>query len=44
MPTLIICAQIAEDVYHDRPKTVQSHRPIHVPEREVFCAGNEFAA
>jgi hypothetical protein len=43
MPSLLICAQIAEDVYHDRPTTVHWHRPIHVPEREVFCAGNEFA-
>ena len=43
MPSLLICAQIAEDVYHDRPTTVRWHRPIHVPEHEVFCAGNEFA-
>jgi pimeloyl-ACP methyl ester carboxylesterase len=43
MPSLLICAQIAEDVYHDRPTTVQSHRPVRVPEEAVFCAGNEFA-
>jgi pimeloyl-ACP methyl ester carboxylesterase len=43
MPTLIVCAQIAEDVYHDRPTTVQRHRPIRVPEQDVYCAGREFA-
>jgi hypothetical protein len=43
MPTLGTCARIAEDVYHDRPTTIESHRPIRVPEQDVYCAGNEFA-
>ena len=43
MPTLIVCAKIAEDVYHDRPTTVQSHRPVRVPDQDVYCAGKEFA-
>jgi hypothetical protein len=43
MPSLLICARIAEDVYHDRPTTVQWHRPIRVPEQDVYCAGREFA-
>jgi len=43
MPTLVVCAQIAEDVYHDRPTTVQWHRPIRVPGQDVYCTGNEFA-
>jgi len=34
---------MAEDVYHDRPATVQSHRPIRVPEQDLYCAGKEFA-
>jgi pimeloyl-ACP methyl ester carboxylesterase len=43
MPSLIVCAQLAEDVYHDRPTIVQWHRPIRVPEQDVYCAGREFA-
>jgi pimeloyl-ACP methyl ester carboxylesterase len=43
MPTLIVCAQIAEDVYHDRPTIVHSRSPVRVPEQDVFCAGKEFA-
>jgi len=43
MPSLLVCAQIAEDVYHDRPTTVHWHRPIRVPEQDVYCAGREFA-
>lgn len=43
MPSLIVCARIAEDVYHDRPTTIHSFRPLRVPEQQVYCAGAEFA-
>jgi pimeloyl-ACP methyl ester carboxylesterase len=43
MPSLLICARIAEDVYHDRPTTVHGHEPVIVPQQEFYCAGNEFA-
>jgi pimeloyl-ACP methyl ester carboxylesterase len=43
MPSLLVCAQIAEDVYHDRPTIVHSRSPVRVPEQDVFCAGKEFA-
>ncbi len=44
MPSLVICARIAEDVYHDRPTTVHWHRPIRVPEQDVYCAGTSSPA
>lgn len=43
MPSLLICARIAEDVYHDRPTTVHGYEPLGVPDSEFYCAGNEFA-
>jgi hypothetical protein len=43
MPSLIVCARIAEDVYHDRPATVHAYRPLRIPDHEVYCAGGEFA-
>jgi hypothetical protein len=43
MPTLVVCARIAEDVYHDRPGDVHGYRPMHVPDQELYCAGPEFA-
>jgi hypothetical protein len=43
MPTLETCALIAEDVYHDRPTSIQWHEPIRVPEQDIYCADNEFA-
>lgn len=43
MPTLLTCALIAEDVYHDRPTIVDEHAAIQVPDGEHFCRGNEFA-
>lgn len=43
MPTLLICARIAEDVYHDRPTTVHRYEPVMVPQQESFCGGHEFA-
>jgi len=43
MPSLSVCARIAEDVYHDRPTEIHAYRPLRVPEREVYCAGAEFA-
>jgi hypothetical protein len=43
MPSLIVCARIAEDVYHDRPATIHAYRPQRVPDQEVYCAGAAFA-
>jgi len=43
MPSLVICARIAEDVYHDRPTTVDWHQPVRVPYQDLYCAGHEFA-
>jgi pimeloyl-ACP methyl ester carboxylesterase len=43
MPSLLICARIAEDVYHDRPTTVHVYEPVMVPQRELYCGGHEFA-
>ncbi len=43
MPSLLICARIAEDVYHDRPTTVHGYEPLVVPQQEFYCAGHEFA-
>jgi hypothetical protein len=43
MPSLLVCARIAEDVYHDRPTTVHGYEPVRVPDSEIYCAGNEFA-
>jgi pimeloyl-ACP methyl ester carboxylesterase len=43
MPTLLTCALLAEDVYHDRPTVVGNHGPISVPDAEHYCRANEFA-
>lgn len=43
MPSLLNCARIAEDVYHDRPTAVGWHQPVRVPDQHLYCAGNEFA-
>ena len=43
MPSLLACARIAEDIYHDRPATVHGYRPIHVPDQDLYCGGAEFA-
>ena len=43
MPTLLTCALIAEDVYHDRPTVVDHYSPLVVPDHDVYCAGREFA-
>jgi hypothetical protein len=43
MPSLIVCARIAEDVYHDRLATVHAYRPLRVPGEEIYCRGGEFA-
>jgi hypothetical protein len=43
MPTLVVCARIAEDVYHDRPTMMHGYRPVHVPDHALYCGGPEFA-
>lgn len=43
MPSLLVCARIAEDVYHDRPAAVHAYRPLRIPDQDVYCAGGEFA-
>jgi len=43
MPTLLTCARIAEDVYHDRPTVVDDYSPLVVPDHQIYCAGREFA-
>jgi hypothetical protein len=43
MPSLLTCAGIAEDLYHDRPTAVDWHQPVRVPDQDVYCAGHEFA-
>jgi pimeloyl-ACP methyl ester carboxylesterase len=43
MPSLLTCARIAEDVYHDRPTVVDAYSPLVVPDHEIYCAGREFA-
>jgi pimeloyl-ACP methyl ester carboxylesterase len=43
MPSLLVCARIAEDVYHDRPTIVHGYEPVVVPRQEVYCSGGEFA-
>lgn len=43
MPSLIVCARIAEDVYHDRPAAVHGCCPLRVPDQELYCTGPEFA-
>lgn len=44
MPTLLVCARIAEDVYHDRPTVIGAYRPIAVPDQQAYHAGGEFGA
>lgn len=44
MPPVITCAEIAEDVYHDRPTIVRGFRPLRVPEAEAFDRDGDFAA
>jgi pimeloyl-ACP methyl ester carboxylesterase len=44
MPSLIACARIAEDVYHDRPTAISVYRPIAVPDQQSHGAGGEFSA
>jgi hypothetical protein len=43
MPSLIVCARIAEDVYHDRPAAVHDYRPLRVPDQDRYCGGGAFA-
>ena len=43
MPTLLTCALLAEDVYHDRPTIVDGFSPVRVPDNDVYCAGHEFS-
>jgi pimeloyl-ACP methyl ester carboxylesterase len=43
MPSLLTCALLAEDVYHDRPTIVDGFSPVRVPDHEVYCAGCEFS-
>lgn len=44
MPSLLACARIAEDVYHDRPTVVGAYRPVAVPDQQAYGAGSEFGA
>ena len=44
MVTVLTCALIAEDVYHDRPSVVEGFRPVRVKEAEAYCADGDFAA
>lgn len=43
MVSVLECALLAEDVYHQRPTVVQGFRPVGVPNGELYCGGNEFA-
>ena len=43
MPSLLTCALLAEDVYHDRPTSVDGYSPVRVPDHDVYCAGHQFA-
>jgi len=43
MPSLLTCALLAEDVYHDRPTIVDGFSPVRVPDHDVYCVGHEFS-
>jgi pimeloyl-ACP methyl ester carboxylesterase len=43
MPTVLECAMMSEDVYHDRLTIVSGHKPVAVPLGEVYCQDEAFA-
>ncbi len=43
MPSVLECAMIAEDVYHDRPTVVLGHKPVAVPHGEIHWQDEQFA-